>query len=279
MLTSLTAKAFAALPYLETSTLMATHRGQVKFSVDKPNVIVGPNGSGKSALLRALCLRFVCHLTSRSALSDGYVLSSKRDAWWSRERSWGVDFEYLRGLHVKTDGAPALFYRPGHIPGNEVSPSHALMMGFHEEAKTYARLTEAKSSGQASQALLADLLQALGGKGLPSEYEFCDWRFGKKARALEHSAHPMEFDHKAEILRKLVEFKPGALPLVMMDEPEQSLDALAQAQLWNAVRSADCSRMQVIVATHSSYPLQHAQHFNLIEAERGYAQKVLEALG
>lgn len=278
MLTSLTVKAFAALPYLETSSLMATHGGQVKFSVDKPNVIVGPNGSGKSALLRALSLRFLAHLTPRSTLNERYVLGPDSEEWWTRERSWGTDYRFLDGLKLETDGGPALFYRPGHIPGNEVDVTHAMMLGFHEEARAFAKLTDKKSSGQMSQALLAEMLQALQGEGLPTEYAFSNWRFGKRPRVLERGSQPFSGDYKAEILRELVKPQSGALPLVLMDEPEQSLDALAQAQLWKALAAADCSRMQVIVATHSVYPLLHPERFNLVQAEAGYAKQVLDLL-
>jgi energy-coupling factor transporter ATP-binding protein EcfA2 len=282
MLKSLKAKGLSALPYLETSALMAAHGGQVKFSARKPNVIVGPNGAGKSALLRAISLRFLAHLTPRSALNDDYVVGCDSDAWWVKEREGGQDFTFLKGLDVTTDGGPVLFYRPGHLPGNEADVTHAMMMGYFEEAEQFVRMTEKKSSGQMSQALLAEMLNALAGRDLPTACGFKNWRFGKEPRppdrACGHFSGPSDFDYKAEALRKLSSAGPDAKPLVLMDEPEQSLDALAEAQLWAAIAGADCSQLQVIVATHSVYPMLHPKRFNLIEAEVGYAKKVLDLL-
>jgi predicted ATPase len=60
----------------------------------------------------------------------------------------------------------------------------------------------------------------------------------------------------------------------MMDEPEQSLDAKAEMLLWGQIAKADCDKVQVIVATHSLYPLMHPELFHLIEAVPGYAQEV-----
>jgi predicted ATPase len=63
-----------------------------------------------------------------------------------------------------------------------------------------------------------------------------------------------------------------------MDEPEQSLDALAELVLWRQIAAADMSKMQVIVATHSLYPLMHPEKFNIIEAVPGYSESVMQLL-
>jgi len=63
--------------------------------------------------------------------------------------------------------------------------------------------------------------------------------------------------------------------MILMDEPEQSLDVKAEAQLWSSLSKADCAKMQIIVATHSMYPLLHKDNFNLIEAEDGFVDEVL----
>lgn len=279
MLTTLTVKDFSAVPYLETSTLMQTHQGSVHFSKRKANVVVGPNGSGKSALLKALALYHLAFFTNQSTFDHHYVVGRDSEAWWTKKERWRHDYLWLDGLKVTGDDAPALYYRPAHLPGNETSVAHAMMTGYFEEARAYAELTEDKSSGQQAQALLHRLMRALQGVELPTTYRFAKaWRFGREAREFEQPYQHSNYEHQAEALKR--KFLPAAngLPLVLMDEPEQSLDALAQASLWTTLARADTSKVQVIVATHSLYPLLHPEHFNLVETVPGYSQSVLAAL-
>jgi predicted ATP-dependent endonuclease of OLD family len=65
------------------------------------------------------------------------------------------------------------------------------------------------------------------------------------------------------------------MPLVIMDEPEQSLDAVAELQLWIAISNA---KTQVIVATHSLFPFLRPDDFNIIEAVPGYCTVAQSAL-
>jgi len=84
---------------------------------------------------------------------------------------------------------------------------------------------------------------------------------------------------KADLLMKRVEQGAQGRPLLLMDEPEQSLDALAEARLWRTIEAADCDRMQIIVATHSLYPILHPERFHLIEATPGFVESVTELVG
>jgi predicted ATPase len=59
-----------------------------------------------------------------------------------------------------------------------------------------------------------------------------------------------------------------------MDEPEQSLDAWASATLWSRIAEADCAKVQIVVATHSWYPILHPEAFNIIEAVPGFLEEV-----
>jgi len=279
MIEKLTVNGFKGIPFLESSSLMQHCKGSLRFSKTKPNVIVGPNGSGKSALMQSLALRHLAYFMGHSALDDKYVVGHDSDAFWTNASRWGHDWTFLQGFDCKGDGAPVLYYRPGHIPGNERDYTHAMMVGYFEEAKAQARLVEGKSSGQQSQALLKGLLSALSGDGLPVAYDAVNWRFGRQARELSRQQWTGAYEHQAEVLKKLFLTESTGTPALLMDEPEQSLDARAEMQLWNALAQADCSRMQVIVATHSVYPLLHPKKFNIIEAEGGYAAQVLELLG
>ncbi len=279
MLTTLKVNDFKAVPYLETSLLMRRHKGRLQFSTDKPNVIVGPNGAGKSALMESLALRFLAQLTGDSRL-DGNYLGRSRDAeiLWTKTHEWRDTWEFLQGLTVETDNAPALYYRPGHIPGNETSPTHALMCGYSEDARHYDELTKAKSAGQQSRALQEHLLAALDGTACPKEYALRGWTHGREPRELHGRGWIGPWEYQAEVLKAIFAHSTGGTPLVLMDEPEQSLDALAEMQLWKALSNADCTRVQVVVATHSLYPLLHPDKFNIIEAVNDYARDVIKLL-
>jgi energy-coupling factor transporter ATP-binding protein EcfA2 len=272
MITHLSVKNFTAVPYLETSALMKNHPDGIAFSKTKPNVIVGPNGSGKSALLRTLALQTLSYFTSESNFDKQYVKPSESDCFWKELRKWTSEFSYLPGLTCETDNAPALFYRPGHIPGDESSTVNAMVNGYFDQAKEYSALVRDKSSGQQSKAVLAKQMDVLLGKMAELEYHYSNWGYGKDLGEIDRKSMPWEF--KALVLKKRYVPEQNAIPLLIMDEPEQSLDAREEVELWRTIAGADCSRMQIIVATHSLYPLLHPERFSLIEALPGYAQEV-----
>ena len=274
MIRKLRSKGFKAVAHLETSQLMQAHPKGLSFSTTKPNVIVGPNGAGKSAAVTAMSLVTLSNFTGVSSFDDHYVVGRDSDDLWSRERSWGHDYEFLKGLEVDTDDAPAFYFRPGHIPGNEADVTHAMMTGYWEDASAYARLTERKSSGQQGQALLERIHGVLRGESTPKRTRV-NWRFGDTPADLDRPAYASSFDYQANVLlKRFGGASEATLPLVLMDEPEQSLDAKAEMQLWSAIASADCTKVQVIAASHSVYPLLHPERFNIIEAVKGYASEV-----
>jgi predicted ATPase len=278
MLTSLAVKDFQAIPYLETSELLTRHKGKLKFSTTLPNVIVGPNGAGKTALMETLAFRFLAQLTGTSRLDGGFTSKGDGAALWTKADGWRDDWTFMKGLTVETDNAPARYYRPGHIPGNEVGIAHAMMTGYFDEAKAYGELVDQKSSGQKSQALLASLLDVLAGLNLPRTYGTHNWGYGREPRDLNRQQWTGPWEYQAEVLKALFANVDGGMPLVLMDEPEQSLDARAEMHLWNALSAVDCSNLQVIVATHSVYPLLHPEKFNIIEGTKGYARDVLKLM-
>ena len=278
MITQLRVRGFSGVPYLTTSALIKRHPQALSFSMDRPNVVVGPNGSGKSALLSTLAIRFLAYYTGESAFDNQYLTSRESEAWWSQTSDWRHDFTFLKGLDCETDNGPTLYYRPNHVPGNETSPTHALLMGYDGEARAYLDATRAKSSGQANQALLKRLHQALTGASFPVDYAEINWRYGREPIDLRtRDGWAGSMDYKAEALKAAYAQTQG-IPLVLMDEPEQSLDALAEAELWKTIEAVHCGRMQVIVATHSLYPLLHPERFNLIESTSGYIDRVLKLL-
>lgn len=279
MINDLSVRGFRAVPYLETSALMLKCAGKVRFSNAKPNVLVGPNGSGKSALLNALSLRFLTHFTGKSQMDGKYITDVDAKDWWSAESGWSAAPLWLPGLTCKTDNAPALYFRPAHIPGNETSLTHALMCGYEKEARAHRKLVDGKSSGQQGQALLSEMMAALGGEGLPTRYGLLNWVHGTEPIERQWGEYKPHGAEHAEVLKALYRLDAAAKPLLLMDEPEQSLDARAEAALWAKISQADCAQVQIIVATHSLHPLLNRRKFNLIETEAGFVDEVLALLG
>jgi energy-coupling factor transporter ATP-binding protein EcfA2 len=278
MIRHLKARNFKAVPHLETSGLMKAHPDGVAFSDEKVNVLVGPNGIGKSSLIAALSYETLTYFNSVSSFDDEYTEVFPKALWVQVGKSYSNDYAFLPGLHCDSDKAPALYYRPGHIPGNKPNLTHALVHGgYSREVHRYGELTDKKSSGQQASAVLGDIKAVLAGDVKGIRYGYTNWKYGKQSKELERNFH--SFDYQAEILKKLYgSASPDAKPVVLMDEPEQSLDAMTETQLWKLIAGADCSRVQVIVATHSLYPLMHPEQFNLIEAVPGYAAEVRSML-
>ena len=250
------------------------------FSTEKPNVIVGPNGAGKSALLKALSLMTLSHQTGASSFDSKYVSHLDADNYWaSHGYRWDHLYTFLPGLSVDTDYAPALYYRPGHVPGNQEMVSAAMMSGYFDEAREYGTLTRNRSSGQGCSALLARVIAVLEGDLSPMQYRYVNWRYGTRPVDLTRDRDASETQHRAEVLKQRYGNLPAdVLPVILLDEPEQSLDAMAEMVLWRKVATADSRRVQVIAASHSLYPLMHPEQFNLIEAVPGYLAQVLALL-
>lgn len=275
----LAVKEFTAVPYLQGSLLMQHHPEGVAFSEERPTVLVGPNGSGKSALLQALALRTLSYLSGRSCLDRHYLTGTDCREWWSQEHSWRREYTYLKGLECDTGGAPALYYRPQHIPGNEAQIVSAMMTGYMEQARAYAQAVDKRSSGQAAQALLEQLLSALQEGWRPKQLEQVNWSHGAGPKDPSKLSHPMPWDYQAEVLKQQVDLGSKLPTLVLMDEPEQSLDALAQLKLWQALERVNPAKVQVVVASHSLYPLLHPERFHLVETVPGYIESVYALQG
>lgn len=281
MINHLAVQNFKAIPWLETSRLMDTHQKTVVFSTDRPNVIVGPNGAGKSALIESIALRFLAFLCGRSAIDGHYINGQDAQAWWENVGKWTREWAYLPGLSIDTDEGPIRYYRPNHIPGNDHSITAAMMCGYFNEAKTYAALTEDRSSGEKARAVLEEMVSMMKGEiDLPAGYLRRGWRDPLPAKQRKELWSGFEEEAiKADFLMKRAEQGAQGRPLLLMDEPEQSLDALAEARLWRTIEAADCDRMQIIVATHSLYPILHSERFHLIEATTGFVESVTELVG
>lgn len=270
---------FAAVPYLPSTSLWKRHQSRgLKLSLAKPNVVIGPNGSGKTSLLTLLSLQTLTYFTGATALDDNYTRGLDADKWWS-ERTWSRGPEFLPGAKFDTDNAPALFYRPGHLAGNEDNVATAMMVGYFEEARAFGNAVKARSSGQGCQALLSHIRSALGGPVSDLAYSFVNWSGGKALRDISSSGWVGPWDYRAEVLKaRMLAVPASGIPMLILDEPEQSLDTRTELELWNTLANTDCASRQVVVATHSLYPILYPDRFNLIEAEKGYAAEIRKQL-
>lgn len=278
MIRTLKATNFGAVPYLETSQLMQSHPDGLVFSLEKPNVIVGANGVGKSALMRTLSYLTLSWQTGVSTIETFYA-SRQCEACWPASPYGSVSSRstttYLPGLDVESDWGPALYYRPGHIPGNEAMLVTAKAIGYGAEATEYRRLTAGKSSGQQCGALLGRLDAVLAGDTSSMQYLAAGMHW---AHEFYKDSMPAEHVRSHYLLRRYGEVSADALPVLLLDEPEQSLDTKAELQFWRKVESVDTSKVQVIAATHSLYPMMYPGRFNVIEATPGYVAEVLALL-
>lgn len=276
MFRTITCSGTTAVPHLLGSLLMQNHGARVEFALDKPNVIVGPNGAGKSALVQALSLASLSWFSGVGSFDSNFTRDA--DALWGESR-WRDEPPYLPGLEFDTDWAPSVFFRPGHIPGNDHSVTAAMMCGYFDEAKAYGQTVKAKSSGQAGAALLARVEAVLRGDVRPV-YEQINWGDDLKIREFDHSRYVGPWELRANaLIRRYAAVADDAIPVVLMDEPEQSLDARRELALWKTILEADLAKTQVIVATHSLYPMLHPERFNVIEAMPGYVQEVRALVG
>ena len=277
MIRKIFAKNFAAVPYLETSQLMQSHPDGITLSTEKPTVIAGPNGSGKSALLTAMSKLTLSYQTGTSALDNNYLETLLEPALWTRKRVGRDDvIEFMAGLVVDTDFAPAAYYRPGHVPGNDEMVTAAMMRGYFNEAKMYGRLTRDRSSGQGCSALLKRVLDILDGDvSSVQSYILQNWSYGLKPVDLtKKRQYIADHDRFVEEMKKRAALPETVLPMLLLDEPEQSLDARSELEFWRKVAAVDTSKVQVVVATHSLYPLLHPERFHIVEATPGYAESV-----
>jgi predicted ATPase len=149
-----------------------------------------------------------------------------------------------------------------------------MVCGYFEEARRYDDLVKGKSSGQQSSTLLSRLQDVLKGGAPLREYQFVNWTASEQVEDFENAHNVSESNWRANVLKRLYAEASEGMPMLLLDEPEQSLDAMAEVSLWRQIAKVDCSRVQVVVATHSLFPLMHPEQFNIIEATPSYVREV-----
>lgn len=267
---------FTAVPHLMGTSLMKHNKGTITLSTEKINILVGPNGSGKSSFINALTLRYLADLTGRSEFRSHYLGKTGYECCWSlvdKARGWSREWAYMDGMQVSGDDGAVHYYRPLHVPGNETSATHAMCAGFFEQGKSFHQAIKDKSDGQMRKTLLNRITQ-VSTSADAAKFSVA-WPYGPHDERRDLPYGAQQWEARAEHLKAMFSPKPDARPLLILDEPEQSLDLLEQAQMWQSLKSIDLSKCQVLVSTHSIHPLLNPEGFSFIEGDEGYLSKAI----
>lgn len=250
-------------PQIQTD-LLTTHANKVAFSSNKINVLIGPNGSGKSTLLRHLAVRFLC--LDRGYTSIDRSLCDRAYEKYFSEKNWRDKSTFMPGIEVDSAQCVAAYWAPGMKYGGWDMDTAAMMCGYGDEAKLRWKHTKEKSSGQGIHNQLNYIFDVLHGKRKVELREKIDWYLENHQK------------DKLDAVTPLFKERDKNKTVVLLDEPEQSLDMSKEMEFWDKLLDVNTAEVQVVVATHSLYPLispKFKGKFNIIECTSDYKQTIV----
>ncbi len=221
------------------------------------NVVIGDNGSGKSTLITALATLLHCRQENWPRVTTESLLAFNRPNGLAD------------GLLLEHDGAPARYMGTDHDVGltpdaKFIRATSSVLDTRRLEIKALNRM----SSGQATLVQLGRFMRAEPKKV----------RTSIKERDRLPSEMQVVYDVATESLTNVVK-RRGALkePVVLLDEPDISMDFAKQALVWKQIRQLAESYTQVIVASHSPFAVK-APGAHYIETAPGYLDRAREGL-
>ena len=255
---------FAYMPWLANTALLKKHPNGLKFSKEKINILFCPNGAGKSSLLHAIAKRKLC-------CDVGYPTTNERewgmrnlDKQWvkSSQDWWEKKEDYMPGITLHGDDNGSCFYfSQNFVPGGEFSLTHAMILGYSKEAKSLGKILDEKSSGQQTKGMFERFMAHVNDAS------------HDQALAFEPYCKDSYFEQQERTIRELFKDHTPNRKVVLLDEPECSLDLSNQLDVWAAIAAIDLSAHQVIVATHSIYPLINPERFNFVTSDKKYLKE------
>lgn len=210
------------------------------------NFIVGPNGSGKSTLTKTIARLFMAEQGGRQTITQ----TSTMDMFDIFDKNNPFD-----SFVVDHDGGPVFYMNPEDSVG---------MMGggfdddFFKEG--FLNTTSKVSSGQKSIRGMNRILNLIQewADGAPN----VDDRLGGKCNDL--------YQGRVDLAMEFMKPSRDGRPLIILDEPDSSVDMLGEIELFNLLRDASAN-CQIIVNTHSQLALD--MEANVIETVDGYVRK------
>lgn len=249
-------------PQIQTD-LLITHANHVTFSDNKINVLIGPNGSGKSTLLRHLAVRFLC--LDRGYTSIDRSLSDRTYENYFSQKTRYDKPTFMAGIKIDSMQCVATYWAPGMKYGGWDMDTAAMMCGYSDEANLRWQHTKEKSSGQGIHNQLNYIFDVLHGKRQVELHENIDYYLKEYQKD--------KLDATVPLFKQWNENKT----IVLLDEPEQSLDMSKEMEFWDKLLDVDTKNIQVMIATHSLYPIispKFKNKFNYIEGVSGYKQTI-----
>lgn len=199
------------------------------------NAIYGPNGSGKSTILSVLAKTLCCHQGGRQVVT-GHAISDLRSY-----EGWND------GIKIDHDGSPTMYFDPGAAVGLIGG-----MAGFDYDfiCEGGDNATFKGSSGQTTARRMWSTLHSM----IDNTFPEIKWKVDKD-----------------EYIQKILSGTgPRECPTVLLDEPSRSLDLWSELGFWRIVDKAVAAGIQVIVVTHSVFPLNRGSSVNYIETVDEY---------
>lgn len=217
-------------------------KGQTRIEF-KPglNAIYGPNGTGKSTVIQAMARTLCCaqggrQMVTSTALDNlGYTSDT------------GVFKDGALPVH---DGSPVLYFDPDQAVGL-FGGLAAFDDDFMNEG--LGNVMFKGSSGQTTMNRIETVINAM------------------------HRGQWPTMERKVKKCKGLDPFLNGSFdkvgPTILLDEPSRSLDLRYELAFWKLTDKAIAAGVQVIMATHSVFPLNRlGTHY--IETQPGYVDQV-----